>query len=204
MGGVLIDLDVRRSVRAFAALLKQDEQGDAPITALDLIGGGETQLVQLYQTGMITTDEFIAQIQRTCRPGTTREQILDAWYAMLLSLPQQRIEMIRRLKQAGYHVYILSNINDAHAIWTHEHFAKWGIKIGREIDRAFFSHEMHLAKPDPRCYEMVLSETGIRADETLYIDDLQSNIEAGAAAGFVTLQALGDEWLPKAEELLNI
>lgn len=201
LGGVLIDLDVRRSVQAFIALLDRESGEQAPITALDLIGGGETELMQLYQTGMISTDEFVARILSVCRPDTTREQVLDAWYAMLLSLPQHRLEMIRRLKEAGLHVFILSNINEAHVDWTLRHFAEWGVEIGREIDRAFFSNEIHLAKPDPRCFDLVIRETGIRPEETLYIDDLAPNIEAGAAAGFVTLQALGDEWLPTAEKI---
>lgn len=203
LGGVLIDLDVRRSVEAFIALMDSSANSETPITAMDLIGGGETELMQLYQTGMISTDEFVARILSVCRPGTTRQQVLDAWYAMLLSLPQHRIAMIRRLKEAGLHVYILSNINEAHVDWTLRHFAECGIEIGREIDRAFFSNEIHLAKPDSRCFDLVIREAGIRPEETLYIDDLEPNIKAGAAAGFVTLQALGDEWLQTAEECIR-
>lgn len=203
LGGVLIDLDVKRSVQAFIALMEHSGNSETPITAMDLIGGGETELMQLYQTGEISTDEFVTRILSVCRRGTTREQVLDAWFAMLLSLPQHRIEMIRRLKEAGLHVYILSNINEAHVEWTLRHFAEWGIEIGREIDRAFFSNEIHMAKPNPRCFELVIREAGIQAEETLYIDDLEQNIQAGAAAGFVTLQAVGDEWLPAAEEIIN-
>lgn len=168
LGGVLIDLDTSRSIRAFAALIADD--ADAPISAMDL--------------------------QSLCRPGTTRAQLVQAWRAMLLSLPPHRLAKIRELKKAGYHIYILSNINEDHVHWTLEHFREWGIEVGRDIDQVFFSNEMHLAKPDIRCYEQVIRSTGINPAETLYIDDLPQNIEAGKRVGFITLQALGDAWLP--------
>ena len=159
LGGVLIDLDTSRSIRAFAALIADD--ADAPISAMDLLGGGESELVQQYQVGAISSDTFFGE-----------------------------------LKKAGYHIYILSNINEDHVHWTLEHFREWGIEVGRDIDQVFFSNEMHLAKPDIRCYEQVIRSTGINPAETLYIDDLPQNIEAGKRVGFITLQALGDAWLP--------
>ncbi len=198
LGGVLIDLDVRRSINAMLKLM-QGSDGSTPITGMDLLGGGESELMRLYQTGKISTDDFIHTILQLCRPGTTREQILEAWYAMLLTLPTQRMQMLHRLREAGYRIYILSNINEAHAEWVAMHYPEL-LDIATQV---FYSNEMQIAKPDAAAYQHVLREAGIRADETLYIDDLQQNIAAGEAAGFVSLQALGDEWLSTAEQLLN-
>ena len=194
LGGVLIDLDTSRPIRAFAALIADDAH--APVSAMDLLGGGESELVQQYQVGAISSDTFFDSIQALCRPGTTRAQLVQAWRAMLLSLPPHRLAKIRELKKAGYNIYILSNINEDHVHWTLEHFREWGIEVGRDIDQVFFSNEMHLAKPDIRCFQEVIRSTGINPAETLYIDDLPQNIEAGKRVGFITLQALGDAWLP--------
>lgn len=194
LGGVLIDLDVKRSIEAFKVLMDPNKITDAsaPVSAMDLLGGGESELVQLYQTGSITTEQFVSTILPVCLPGTTSEQVLDAWCAMLLGLPEHRMERLRLLKQKGFRVFILSNINDWHVRWTMRKFKKWGMP---ELDGVYFSNEIHLAKPDPRCYERVITETGIVPAETLYIDDLAQNIAAGQKAGLQCLHALGDEWL---------
>ncbi|MCQ2346829.1 MAG: HAD family phosphatase [Paludibacteraceae bacterium] len=211
LGNVLIDLDVQRTFKAFEALLPQKSIKDLPVTALDLMGGGESKLVQLYQTGDISTEDFIRTILSICRPNTTREQVVNAWLAMLLQIPEQRLECLRQLKRAGYKVYILSNINELHVDWTLDYFRRCGIAVkGRNhlpetdiqseriyLDGVFFSNEMHLAKPDARCYEEVIKQTGIRPEETLYIDDLPANIAAGQQAGLQVLQAVGDEWIPR-------
>lgn len=198
LGGVLIDLDVRRSIAAFKELM-EDSDGAVPVTATDLLGGGESALVQQYQTGAITSDTFFGTIASVCRAGTTREELVYAWRAMLLDLPAHRLAKLRELKASGYRIYILSNINEDHVEWTLSHFAEWGIEVGRDIDGLFFSNELHLSKPDPRCYEAVIAATGIIPSETLYIDDLEANIDAGKAAGFHTLQALGDYWIDKVK-----
>lgn len=201
LGGVLINLDVTKSIDAFKALIDPDkmQSDDSPVSAMDLLGGGDSQLVQRYMTGMVSTDEFVESILSVCRRGTTREDILQAWSAMLLDLPENRLDRIRRLKAKGFHVFILSNINDYHALCCRRIFKEVNLP---ELDGIFFSNEMHMAKPDARCYQMLLDATHIRPDETLYIDDLTQNIEAGARMGFQTLCALGDEWLPSVDSLL--
>lgn len=202
LGGVLIDLDVQRSITAICNLLETQGNGQTPVSALDLLGGGETEFMQKYQTGDISTEEFVNTILSLCKPGTTKQQVVDAWFAMLLSFPKHRIDKIRALRDAGYHVYLLSNINELHVEWTVAHFKEWGATD--LFDAIFFSNEIHLAKPDIRCYEKVLNDTGINPQETLYIDDLAKNIEAGQKAGFQCFQALGDEWLPIADKMINL
>ena len=207
MGGVLIDLDIKRSLSAFNAMLLPDEvKADTSlqrhsVSDIDLLGGGESPLISLYQKGDISTEDFISALLSACVHGTTRQQIVDAWNAMLIGLPAHRIEMIRSLKASGLNIYMLSNINELHVRWTLDCFAKAGLVIGEDVDRVFFSNEMHCSKPDPHCYQIVLEQTGIVPQETLYIDDLSQNIAVGRQLGFQCLQALGDEWLDKARML---
>jgi len=191
LGGVLIDLDVRRTLDAFRQMMTSDPVPEgATVTAGGLLGGHDSHLMNLYQTGMITTEEFMQSVLSTCHPGTTPEQVREAWFAMLLGIKPAKQELLRRLKREGYHVYILSNINEMHVDWTMEH-----CPVLRELDGLFFSNEMHLAKPDPRCYETVIRDTGIVPDETIYIDDLLPNIEGGRAYGFHCIQAVDDSWM---------
>lgn len=202
LGGVLVDLFPVRSIHAMAALLapqpKDDAEDKAPISLMDLLGGGESELVRRYQTGQVSTDDFVAAILSVCRPGTTREQVLDAWYAMLGTIPEPRLDMIRRLNEAGYHVYILSNINEAHVAWVADNYPT----LPALCDKVFYSNEIQIAKPDLAAYDHVIAHAPLVPHETLYIDDLEQNIAAGQTAGFLSLQALGDAWLPIAQMLL--
>lgn len=182
LGNVLIEVDIRKTLRAFGT--------NTIITAGDLIGAGESELVAKYQVGEISTDDFINAILPICKPGTTRQEVIDAWMAMLVGIPETRKQKLLELHKAGYKLYVLSNINELHAEWTREQIRNL------PFEQVFFSNEMHLAKPDVRCYEMVIRETGIKPEETLYIDDLPANIEAGLNAGFECfLNTTPDAWV---------
>ena len=70
LGGVLIDLEPERTLKAFAELKKysqtkntkslaaKEEKGKSPISINDLIGGGESEWMQKYQIGKISTEEL--------------------------------------------------------------------------------------------------------------------------------------------------
>ena len=189
LGGVLIDLDVQRSLNAMHALTDGRHQV-TEVTADGLLGGHDSELINLYQTGDITTEEFVGTILKSCKEGTTRAQVEEAWFAMLLGIKEEKRQLLQDLKDKGYGVYVLSNINELHVQWTMEHCPE--LKMS---DGLFFSNEIHLSKPDPRCYSHVLANTGIRAEETLYIDDLRPNIEAGKEAGFRCMHVTDEKWV---------
>jgi putative hydrolase of the HAD superfamily len=190
LGGVLIDLDVRRSLTAFAQLADPAKTtSDSPITARGLLGGHDSELIDRYQVGAITTDDFINTVLSVSREGTTREQVTDAWFAMLIGISDTNQTLLHALKAHGYGIYVLSNINELHVDWTLAH-----CPVLKEANGLFFSNEIQMAKPDPRCYSLVLERTGINPAETLYIDDLLPNIEAGRHAGFQTLHVTDKTW----------
>ena len=94
LGGVLIRLDVGRCMRAFEALM--GEENMRAVLGMDSRGEGvkavsvaSKQLMADFERGLISPEEFITQILPFCRPGTTRQQIVDAWMAMQAELPKQ-------------------------------------------------------------------------------------------------------------------
>lgn len=206
LGNVLIDVDIRRTLRAYKTLTpslsligqggRNGGQADrligksnTIITVGDLLGAGESDLVAKYQVGAISTDEFLDTILTICKPGTTRQDVVDAWMAMLVGIPEARYRKLKALHEAGYKLYVLSNINELHAEWTREQLK------GIPFEAMFFSNEIQMAKPDARCYEHVIRETGIVPEETLYIDDLPENIAAGQRARFQCfLNTTPDAW----------
>lgn len=192
IGGVLIDLDPQRTLQGFARLTTQPV---GTFTDNELLGGSGNRLIGQYMCGDVSDNDFFLALQRLCHTGVTVAQIKAVWNDMLLGIPPERIKTIQQLHQHGIRIALLSNINEEHVRTTLRLFAEAELEIGRDIDYAFFSNEMHLAKPDPAIYQEALRQTGFLPEQTLYIDDLLPNIEAGAAFGLQTLHATGNEWI---------
>lgn len=199
LGGVLVDLDVQRTIAAFKAIIDpQKICAGGVIAPQDLLGVGGNALINRYQMDDISSHDFIDSILSVCKTDTSRQQVEDAWLAMLVGIKQEKADLIKWLKKQGLGIYVLSNINEMHVRWTVECLRKAGVYDC--FDRLFFSNEIRLAKPDMRCYRLVTEQTGIRPEDTLYIDDLQPNIEAGYQAGFKCLLAEGDTWMDIVKE----
>lgn len=175
LGGVLINLNVERCIAQFRELM-----GDANMqTVLGLGGDGEgvvavsaasKQLMVNFERGNISPETFVAEVLRFCKPGTTRQEVIDAWMAMLADLPQERLDFVRQMKEEGAHVYLLSNGNDLHFGVINEMY-----HLDKYFERMFLSQEMHLAKPDKAIFEQVEQEINPSHEPIIFIDDLEKN-----------------------------
>ena len=197
LGGVLIDLDMPRCLESFRTLgadpsvilQRPDpasaESGRAKATLCDgLVANGA---MDLYQTGDISTEDFVSGIQKFCHPGTTAEQVLEAWNDCLLTIPAYKLEYIKSLRAEGYRVHLLSNTNEAH--WVHITEKHFGGKTEEYFDHLFLSQEMHMSKPNDDIFLAVLEQLGAKAGECLFIDDAQANVDAAKALGYNVYKA---------------
>lgn len=201
LGHVLIDIDPKRTLHAFGQLLnKQSSESSQPLLTADgLLGGHTSRLIDLYQVGQITTDQFLTTALKACREDVTKEQVLDAWLAMLLPFREDKALLLRQLHERHIPFYILSNINETHVEWTKRNCPELQLASG-----IFFSNEMHIAKPDAAAYQYVIDHTGIVPEQTLYIDDLTANLDAARPFGFQCLQATDDNaWMPIVRQLIE-
>jgi epoxide hydrolase-like predicted phosphatase len=87
------------------------------------------------------------------------------------------IDLIRRLRPA-YKTGVLSNADST---------LRYRLRETRGIfdlfDDVVCSADVGMAKPDPRIYELSASRLGLDPDECVFVDDLESNVEAARAAG---------------------
>ena len=58
-----------------------------------------------------------------------------------------------------------------------------GVPIADAFDALVISAEEKMMKPDPRIYQLALDRLDVRADEAIFLDDVQVNIEACNALG---------------------
>ena len=110
LGGVLLDVQLQRTLRAFEAL---DIRG---LGAAEVIDGNRACFRDL-ELGLITQEEFAEAVRRTfpAVAAIPDEQLLEAWNAMLMPFDVQRVELLRELGKRCP-VYLLSNTNLPHRI----------------------------------------------------------------------------------------
>ena len=101
------------------------------------------------------------------------------WTEMLGGPINGTVEIFRQLKQQGqYKIYALTN-------WSAELFP---IALERYdflhwFDGRVVSGEEKMRKPFPEFYHLTLERFGLRAEETLFIDDNLRNVQAAEAIG---------------------
>lgn len=147
-----------------------------------------SDIFELLETGKITPEEFYEGFRNAAGVELMDDQIRDAWNAMLLDFPVERIEWLDKIKKR-YKIFLFSNTNKIHYDWFVETYQK---NTGREnfddnFIKAYYSHTLGLRKPYPASFTTILDEQGINASETLFIDDTISNIEGAKQAGLQTI-----------------
>ena len=113
MGGVLMKHNMPECIKRFQAMLGTRVMQN--VLGLAANGEGtEDSLMEQYEKGLVSTDEFVATILQYAAQGTTREEVIAAWNAMHGGIPAERLAMVNEWKQKGHRIFLLSNNNDLH------------------------------------------------------------------------------------------
>lgn len=86
---------------------------------------------------------------------------------------------IRAMKKAGYNVYILSNYGS----FTYEKTREGALNFVEDVDGAIFSYEVKVIKPDAAIFLALFEKYQIKAEESVFLDDLPANIEGAKRMG---------------------
>lgn len=102
----------------------------------------------------------------------------ERWIEMLAGPIEPGVELVRRLDEAGYALYGLTN-------WSSETFtiARPLMPYIDWLRDTVVSGEVKLAKPDARIFQLLLERNRLNAERTAFIDDHVPNIRAANALG---------------------
>ena len=185
MGGVLMQHNMPECITRFTSILGEENMK----TILGLASNGEgvaDSLMEQYERGEISTDCFVDTILQYSKEGTTREEVIAAWNSMHGGIPLERLEQIKKWKETGHQLYLLSNNNDLH--WNGIH-SKYDMSI---FEHCFASHLMHMSKPDSRIYEAV--DRQLREWECEqpfhFVDDIEINRKIAEKIGWKTFATI--------------
>ena len=110
------------------------------------------------------------------------KRLLHAVPPSLVVFPET-VDLLHRLKRRGHPLYCLSNMHFASIEYLENTHTFWDVFDGRVI-----SCRLQLCKPESGIYEHLLQTYGLRAEDTLFIDDVQKNLDAAAKLGIKTLR----------------
>lgn len=177
LGGVLLDVSYERTVAAFKA------NGVANFDAL-YTQAKQDHLFDQFEVGAISPSEFRDEVRARTGIGLSDEAINDSWNAILGTLPQERVQMIERLKER-YQVLLLSNTNAIHveAFSTLIHEQNGIADFKSLFHGAYYSNEIGMRKPNEEVFNYVLEKHDASPNSTLFIDDTQHHVDGSIAAG---------------------
>ncbi|MBQ6020556.1 MAG: HAD family phosphatase [Clostridia bacterium] len=107
-----------------------------------------------------------------------KEMILEHVFvsAYMPPLPATE-ELVRRAKLAGYPLYVLSNAGQDYYEY------RSGIPALSYFDGVYISSDWKLLKPEREIYLSFLAQFSLNAEDCLFIDDVQANIDGAKAVG---------------------
>jgi putative hydrolase of the HAD superfamily len=132
----------------------------------------------LLDSGEITTAEAIDSISK--RSSLKSEEIAHIFNLRtdIIFPLDSNIKLLPELKKQGFKLYYLSNfpldIFDE---------VKDGYYFFKYFDGGLISAEVKSSKPDKRIYEILLERFLLKAEECLFIDDIEINVKSAEALG---------------------
>ncbi|WP_342084018.1 HAD family hydrolase [Dyadobacter sp. OTU695] len=182
LGDVILNIDVPIASKSFADLSGREQSEIVSIFK-------ENELFRQFETGLMDEPTFRNYVREILNfPDLSDEAIDTAWNSLLLDLPPERVELLKKLA-TRYRLFLLSNTSSIHITQVNKILeASTGVeKLEDLFEIVFLSYEMGLMKPDTRIYQDVLDKAGLKAEETLFLDDNADNIGGAAQLGIETI-----------------
>ncbi|SET52407.1 HAD family hydrolase [Hymenobacter actinosclerus] len=179
-GGVIINIDYNRTLEAMRQLG----------SGIEFTQAAQAELFDQLETGQISAAQFRDGLRAHYGLQATDAQLDEAWHAMLLDVPAERLALIAGLRAQGYQTALLSNTNHLHISEINRRLkAQYGLENGIAdcLDRVFYSQEVGLRKPGEEIFRHALREMNWKAEETLFIEDSPQHIATARRLGLHTL-----------------
>lgn len=178
LGGVILNLDYNRTIEAFKII------GENNFEKM-YSQAQQNNTFDCFETGKISPDEFRSHLKEILGSGITDQEIDNAWNAMLLDLPKERLDFLTELKKK-YRILLFSNTNAIHLKKFREIiFNQHGDLnlLEKTFHKTYYSHEIGLRKPHSEAFEYILNEQNLSSQEVVFIDDSIQHVEGAKSIG---------------------
>jgi len=121
--------------------------------------------------GEITEDEHWLEVLKRLKVPATELQVVEAEFFGGDVIDRNLLDLIRSLK-GKFHTGLISNA------WSGMRAFLEKERLIELFDTVVISAEVGVMKPDAEIYQMALKQAGVEADEAVFVDDVQTNIDA--------------------------
>jgi len=139
--------------------------------------------IHALERGEVSDEEFeatlAARLVRVDGTPVAAAGLLQRMFAASM-LQDEMLDLIRELRAAGVRTSLLSN--------------SWGARdgyprhlFGELFDDVVISGEVGMRKPEERIFRFAIDRLGLAPAECAFVDDVEGNIVAAQALGFVTV-----------------
>jgi len=171
LGGVLIDIDFSRALRAWQPFsrLSFDELKQA--FRFD-------EHYARHERGEITATQYFEHLMSVLALDAQHADIERGWNAIFVSEIAETLALVRAARDR-MPCHMFTNTNAAHqAAWS-----RMFPMVASSFDRVFASHEIGLRKPEQRAFAHVAQALGVPAASIMFFDDSLENVEGARKAG---------------------
>jgi len=188
LGGVLVDVDKKKSIRKWNLLTGKDTASFEKTFFAD-------KLKNRFNEGAIDSTFFLHTLKAGVSRGPGRlrtcESILETslksiWTAMLQ--PRSYTEKIIDLLHSSIHLAILSDTDPIHASHMEQEF-----DFFQRFKVKTYSYVVGATKPDKRMYATVLNDLGIEANSCVFFDDRPKNVAGAVNMGIRAYTATNEK-----------
>lgn len=183
LGGVIVNLDYGLTIRALSKLAGYD-------ISQQFSQQRQADIFSRFEVGGISVPEFRQGLMQLLQFEADDDAIAQAWSALILDFPPERVELVRQLGQRK-RIFLLSNINELHLATVNRKFvAAMGTDIGTladQFERAYYSHLVGDRKPNPGIFQRVIDENQLNPIKTLFLDDTVHNLVGAQRVGLQTM-----------------
>jgi putative hydrolase of the HAD superfamily len=198
LGGVILNLDYNRTIAAFKNLGRESFES--------LYSQAQQNAIfDRLETGEISETYFRDYLISFLGNEVNHEMVDQAWNAMLLDLPQERIDFLRTLKKE-YKIYLFSNTNAIHLRKFQEiiqHQYGDAKLLEAVFDKTYYSHIIQKRKPNAAAFEYILKDLGLKAEEVVFVDDSIQHVEGANSVGINAYHLIDTDVISLLNEVLD-
>ena len=180
LGGVILDIDYQLTAQAFK---------DLGLTDFDELysQASQTDLFDNFEKGLVSPSHFVNSLLHYMPSGTTPNQVVAAWNAIVIGFPKENLDLLKKLK-SKYRIFLLSNTNEIHV----QHFTRRLSQTVSEtsldpfFEKVYYSSDIHMRKPNADIFDKVCNDNQLDRSKTVFIDDSIQHIEGAKKTGLNT------------------
>lgn len=175
IGNVILNFDYMKVISEYTDSIEEKK-----FILDNIMNSPEWLGYSLIDTGFITKEEAIQIVQdRTNHINDNLVQNFWNNYNNYAFVDKRVLNLIERLKNKGYKVYLLSNMNE----YTFNKVK--ASNLFNIVDGYVLSYLVHQVKPYISIYKTLINKYNLKVSECLFIDDNKNNINTANSLGMI-------------------